>query len=294
MAKRLKLDATLNSLTKTVEVENLMKIPDADKLYQLDQDMKNILDDKTLNIDEKVRKYENKLSEFRNVKNRIISNGGVSLMNQSVGDAESLRAMLMSVMSEIATSSSKEPSSSPRKRAATPSTIRRLSTRADSQDTAESEASAIYGSPSATPSAPLKRGAKASRTGSPEEFRTPISTQTSPILKNEYTTKVKELLKNKGVDVGEKVVFKIDPEIDKLDGKKKSSVSYTNQTFERALTYLLEGSPNSRAPHNSKKLRALIAARLKDFQDIDIKNHPNLKRAYEDLGQKIEWESLDG
>ena len=91
MAKRMKLDSALGSLVRSVEVQDMLNIPEAKKLYELDKEMKDILVDEKLEVSEKVRKYERTLAAYRHAQNRIIANGGLSMVNvdQNVDDESS-------------------------------------------------------------------------------------------------------------------------------------------------------------------------------------------------------------
>jgi hypothetical protein len=112
MAKRVKLNPPqqvptitapgMAELMKTVEIQGLMTLPEAEKLRQLDKEMKAIADQDTEPIAEKVRKFESKLAEFRELQNIIINKGGVSLIEehqQAVREED--KALLKDVITSV-------------------------------------------------------------------------------------------------------------------------------------------------------------------------------------------------
>lgn len=80
MAKRIRMDS---SLLKTLQVQSLMNTPEADKLRRLDKKITDIVNDKNLKSQEKINKFEETLAMFKNVQNKIIKQGGVSLVNNT-------------------------------------------------------------------------------------------------------------------------------------------------------------------------------------------------------------------
>lgn len=113
MAKRMKLESAVDTLVRSVEVQDLLNIPEAKKLYELDKEMKTILEDEKLENHDKVRKYERALAAYRNTQKRIIANGGLSMVNigqrvdentmgdESIADAQNvLKKLILQVIKE--------------------------------------------------------------------------------------------------------------------------------------------------------------------------------------------------
>jgi hypothetical protein len=81
MAKRIPL--VRNTMTGGKEkLHSLLAIPEAKRMLELDEEMRNILHRKDLLIDEKVRLFEETLGLYRQMQNAVQANGGVLLMDK--------------------------------------------------------------------------------------------------------------------------------------------------------------------------------------------------------------------
>ena len=103
MAKKMRLEPSLaESVQKVLNIQDLMLTPEAKKLDRLDQDLHQILQDKTYSLDEKIQKFELKLGEFRHAQEKIIQQGTTSLADQFRNDSwkEEMRDILQSMLDE--------------------------------------------------------------------------------------------------------------------------------------------------------------------------------------------------
>jgi hypothetical protein len=81
MAKRFKLNNEKEAvLERALHVQELLAIPEAGKIQKLDDEMSAILQQKSLPVDKKVRLFEEKLAQFRQVQQKIIKQGGIHLV----------------------------------------------------------------------------------------------------------------------------------------------------------------------------------------------------------------------
>ena len=90
------------SVQKVLDIQDLMLTPEAKKLQSLDQDMHQILQDKGLGLEEKIKKFELKLGEFRHVQEKIIEQGTTSLADRFRNDSwkEEMKDILQLMLDE--------------------------------------------------------------------------------------------------------------------------------------------------------------------------------------------------
>jgi hypothetical protein len=117
MAKRFKLNqqdplswynSKNRAMDKATHIQELLIIPEGERLQQLDKEMAGILGRKNVSMEEKVRHFEEKLAEFRQVQNKIIKRGGISLLDSAGGDDSDIdvnspqyMAILKSIVQDI-------------------------------------------------------------------------------------------------------------------------------------------------------------------------------------------------
>lgn len=82
--------------------QNLLKSLDEVRLEDLDREMSAIVNNEKLEGDEKLRLYEEKLAEFRQLQSKIIKQGGTSLVTnndtaQSSSSLEDVKGLLESI-----------------------------------------------------------------------------------------------------------------------------------------------------------------------------------------------------
>jgi hypothetical protein len=288
MAKRMKLDDALEVLVKTAKVQDMMNIPEAKKLYDLDVEMKSILEDDKVEVDEKVRKYERALADYRNVQSRIISNGGLSMMNvtrdateeefsataaaDKIEDSKKiLKELILEVMKQ-------EKDGSPD------------STREETAGSALDKAE-VHG-----PDTPIQIVSNKSLDS--ESFATPPEGA-------EVTTpraKVLQTLQERGIVTinGDSVRVKVhDPNTPyKRGAAKMQELTYKTKTYSKALDYLLSASPG-KTPQHVKRMVGIIYQGMKDnmpnFEEF-ARQFPNLyNRLSEEIIHSIRqepWETL--
>jgi hypothetical protein len=85
MAKRIPLVRKQKTMTggkheEEEKLHSMLAIPEAKRMLELDEEMRNILHRKDLLIDEKVRLFEETLGLYRQMQNAVQANGGVLLM----------------------------------------------------------------------------------------------------------------------------------------------------------------------------------------------------------------------
>ena len=120
MAKRMRMDTCVSAkdggsqyiqekapepILRAYEIQQLMNGPEADKIFEFDKEMQAIMTDKGLSVDEKMRKFERALANFRKVQGNIISNGGVSLIRDASrftdDERDALKVIIANVVHEV-------------------------------------------------------------------------------------------------------------------------------------------------------------------------------------------------
>lgn len=83
MAKRMKLNNSgassgVQSQEKIYHIQELLLVPDAEKLIRLDKELSDVLKRTDLQLEEKVRLFEEKLAMYRRAREQLIRRGGTS------------------------------------------------------------------------------------------------------------------------------------------------------------------------------------------------------------------------
>lgn len=78
MAKRIRLKDG-SAMEKAFQVQDLLSVPEAGKLHKLDEQMSSVLHRKNIPLDEKIRLYDQRLAQFRQLEQKIVKRGGTSL-----------------------------------------------------------------------------------------------------------------------------------------------------------------------------------------------------------------------
>jgi hypothetical protein len=74
------------------KMQSLLTNPEAKRMMQLDEEMMTIKDAKNLRMEEKVRRYEETLAEFRQVRDLVLNKGGVMMKRARLNDEEQEKA----------------------------------------------------------------------------------------------------------------------------------------------------------------------------------------------------------
>ncbi len=301
MAKRVKLNPpqkVLNitapgmaELMKTVEIQGLMTLPEAEKLRQLDKEMKAIANQDTEPIAEKVREFESKLAEFRELQNKIINKGGVSMIEehqQAVREEDKallkdvitnvVRDFLVTSLGGVAGMAPPIPPPAPVVPVPQPPPAAAAAAAQQPQHGASTPASRRG------PAAPKSTLDVNDSSVSSLVFSTPPASFSTPKEEEDLTQQNKErnltdVLKNLGLRVdGGKVFFPTERR--SPEGKKYKS-EYKTKTLDRVVTYIMKNE--AKVPHNTAGALAQVYETLKKSDNFDalVKQYPNLKLVHD-------------
>lgn len=309
MAKRRKLsdEETEAALGRIVHVEELLTLPEAEKLRRLDDEMGRIFNKKKLRMDEKVRLFEETLANFRQVQEKIAKMGGVSMIREEEAEEQQNVTELIRTLVEEALDEREKKKKKGRdgESSMEDSSVERS---ASMENTVPDDmmVSAIddfsMGTPrkdgsfeTSTPEHPKRRtdistklsmsSRKQGEAKSEDDISTKLST--SSRKQGEAKSEILKLLVEKGVVVKDQNLF--------FKTGSKKPVSYKKSFFDRVLNHLTlkDAAP---PPHNSHRLIELIDATLKEAEPKRyaglLSSNPNLKRAVgaDDMFDK--WEHV--
>jgi hypothetical protein len=281
MAKRFKLDEVAKGhmpVTKVMQVQDLMTTAEADKIVQLNDEMKSIIENVSLSTDDRVKKFEQVLAEFRDVQNKIARNGGVDLIRNKWSEREKneCHEMIADVLIEMLKANQQQQ----------PNPVQ-------PQNIPSSEAAAIQ--QLEIPAKPLLTPVKKLE---PEKddafgFMTPQEdTLDSPEVHDNFV----ELLKKEGLvipDNDDKVAF---PVVNDSVGGKPKAPKFAKSTFDKALNYLL--SDDAKQPPRTDGVISAIYSTIKKSDEIDtvVKKYPNLNKIHMSASMPVKhlkWEELE-
>jgi hypothetical protein len=80
-------------------IEDLLKRPEVARLQQLDQELKQVANDKSLPIEVKVKRFEQKLAEFRRIKNYLLMEG--TQLHPEEEDGHTLEQKVKEILSDL-------------------------------------------------------------------------------------------------------------------------------------------------------------------------------------------------
>jgi hypothetical protein len=322
MAKRVKLLPTdpkqpkmatipgMSEVVRTLEIQGLMTLPEAEKLRQLDKQMKAIAEDagSTLTLDEKVRKFESKLAEFRELQNELVKKGGVSLIEEQQAalreeDKHIYKEVIANVVKDflVTTLAAAQPAAAhvppgthhvpPGAQPVPPGTLPQLPLRPPPQLPPRPQPVPLGTQPpgNVTQPTPAKRVRPEANNSSMSmsAFSTPPSSFSTPKAEDAHlespsataADEDKELslnihvLKSLGMRVeGEKVYFP-----SPRDKSIKRKKDYSRKTFDRAVRYIVQNE--AEMPYNTSGALSQIHEMLSNTGNYDalLKMYPNLK-----------------
>jgi hypothetical protein len=274
MAKRQKIGGG-SAMENAYQVQELLTIPEAEKLRKLNDDMSSILKRKSNSIDERVRSFEEKLAEYRQVQDKIIKRGGVSLTAEPADtfDLESPQYMasLKSIVGDIiADKQITGHQAAEQGRASSPATVwsTPLSYSADKQ------------------SSRRQLLEKTDKTVEEEEEKPPAAAA-PPSKKGDSARKVlNSLLKRHGVVwTNEEIQFPLENPMKKT--KRKNTMQYKHSTYDKVLNFLLADELTT-MPYQTSNLVDLIYKNMKSemgkggakFEEF-VEKYPNLKNVHD-------------
>jgi hypothetical protein len=245
-----------------------------------------------------VQKFENKLAEFRELQNKIINKGGVSLIDehQSMVREEDktvfkdvitnvVRDFLVTSLGGVAAMAPPLPVS-----ATPPQQLPTVHAQAASSPVVQSYSPTSALQPQHATSTPVVKRIPATKrldgnesSASSSMFSTPLASFSTP--KEEEPAVVQQtsvadedlqhLLKDLGLRVdGEKVFFPTERHSPK--GKKYKN-EYAKRTLDRVVTYIIKNE--SKVPHNTKGALAHVYETLRKSENFEglVQRYPNLK-----------------
>lgn len=277
MAKRQKLDQNDmgNALERAFHVQELLTIPEGSKLRKLDDEMSSIIGRKGLSSDEKVRLFENKLAEFRQVQKKIVNNGGVNMtrendspdwkkMFESVVDASVAKYVDMYMKPAISTTSSEK------------------------KEHAADVPSLTHPQPKKSPTVFSTPIGETKTSSSPDhsvfddaEEYTPIN---SPESTNAQEMRILTMLRRNGmIEADDKKIFPADEQTQR--SRKAKEIKYADSSFNSVMAFF-KSQKAMTTPKRAKGLVDIFYKAIKEessaeeFQDM-LKMHPNLKRIHD-------------
>lgn len=278
MAKRRKLseEETEAALGRIVHVEELLTLPEAEKLRRLDDEMGKVFK-KKMSMDEKVKLFEETLANFRQVQEKIAKMGGVSMVreeDEQQNVTELIRTMVEEALDEREKKRKKKDGSMDEESSIEDSS---METVGDSTIPDNLMVSATSEFSMATPK---KDGTFA--TSTPKNKKADISSSKE---QGAVKSEIFKLLTEKGVVVkNQNLYFKT--------GSKKP-MSYKKSFFDRVLNHLTLKDVAD-PPHNSHRLIELINNVLKEAEPrryaAMLSSYPNMKKDTPTVFKK--WESV--
>jgi hypothetical protein len=279
MAKRFKLDEVSKAhppVTRVMQVQDLMTTAEADKIIQLNDEMKSIIQNGSLSTDDRVKKFEQVLAEFRDVQKKIARNGGVDLIRNKWSEREKkeFREMIADVLIEMLKANQQQQQTDtvqPQNMPSSEATIQQPD---------------IPASPVLTP---VKKPEEDEAFG----FMTP---QEDKLDSPEVHNNLVELLKKEGLvilDNDDKVAF---PVVNDSAGGKPKAPKFAKSTFDKALNYLL--SDDAKQPPRTDGVISAIYSTIKKSDEIDtvVKKYPNLNKIHSSASMSVKhlkWEELE-
>jgi hypothetical protein len=259
-------------VTKVMQVQDLMTTAEADQIIQLNEEMKSILENDSLSTDDRVKKFENVLADFRNVQNKIVKTGGVDLMKNKWSEKEKkeFREMIADVLIEMLKANQPQSGQTPQPDEAVKPEIPAGPAVLTPVKKVEPEKDEAFG------------------------FMTPTDKFDSPEVQKDFI----KLLKKGGLvipDDEDKVAF---PVVEDFAGGKPKAPKFAKSTFDKALNYLLSGEEGAKQPPRSDGVISAIYSTIKKSQDIDsfAKMYPNLNKIHSSASMPIKhlkWDVLN-
>lgn len=310
MAKRYKMSETLPQAAKKVfNMQKLMTTPSAEKLEKLDGEMKLVLQQKNLGVAEKVRLFEEKLAQFRQLQDRVISNGSLTHFGSTANKPADggftdeqftyLRAIIQDTIGKLV-------ANQPRPEADVEdwqSAVDEYPSYASSMMSTESPIPPEANMPQHVEENQTSRRmtnqlpeAVSRKRKSVEISEKPKKAGKTSEL-NAAKREIMKILKASGVETAanNRIAF---PVMDSAEQQKlrRSRVIYANSSLTKSLNYLLSHKPDGIFPTASSKLIERVHQSLKshapNFNEI-LERYPNLKMFHQSVEtpavMSLEW-----
>ena len=284
----------VESVQKVLKIQELMLTPEARRLQELDEEMGVILKQKNLALAEKIRKFEEKLAEFRQVQEKIIEQGTTTMVDRQRDDRsrEDIREVMKSILEDllqrqpapgVSMLSSASGASGNMEDASTnmQSALDDYDSSTPGKPTAQSTAAkpsfrVVQQIPQTPPSAMFSKSTDLSGQDSFAEGYN--SSQSS----ESFVKIIESVLKADGMKVeGGRYMFPI-KDAKTRNRIRKSYNEYAESTYKRAVAYLLAGEAKD-APHNSENLLSIIRDAL--YRGLD--NYGSLSKKYPNLAKRV-------
>jgi hypothetical protein len=302
MAKRQKLrhqhgkDAAME---KVFHIQELLTIPEAEKLRKLDEEMSALVHRKNISMDKKVRYYEEKLAEYRQLQDKIIKRGGVSLVDSQQGaefningieDSPHTISLLKSIVAEMM-EEYKQPTAQESD---------------DDDDESRPGSAAMYGTPAyirgtSKPSSMVFDDTISYATALKDEEQDPEpsvpAATTTPLSAASATTGRKRksavseqkmlnnILRSRGVAWKDDAVFVNVGGASQTKKQRKKQIQYKNATYDKVINFLT-AAEESNIPYDGRQLVDILYDKLKSatagvkFESM-LQKFPNLKNVHE-------------
>lgn len=283
MAKRVRMDSS--SLLKTLQTQSLLNTPEAEKIRMLDDEMAKIAGNKTLKTHEKVQKFEETLAQFKNIQNKIIKQGGVSLVEDQSSEKEFIDA-LKSALAQVMV----HPSPTGNDQMETDSGIARQPHDDNDDQLDESD---IPGTP--------QRNTSAEQPKTPvQEIEVAYSTPAAKTPRAQAIaakTSLEHFLQAEGLALNKD--GKID--VGKLNGDNKKNTVFATSTYQKVLSFLASPNVKKSKPYRANNLIKIIHKTVKEKNPREfkkmLKKMPNLKSVDEEYSRSEplivpNWESM--
>lgn len=290
MAKKVKMDSS--SLLKTLQVQSLLNTPEAEKIRMLDDEMKKIVNNVNLKTEEKVKKFEETLAQFKNIQNKIINQGGTSLLTAAADSELSVEKKIIDALKNVMEHINSPPAA----------TTNAMDTSSDddddngviNEDPLESQSTAIAVTPQRKSTQQPVQELEILSSPLPVVPKTPREQGIAA------KTKLENFLQTEGLKINQKD-GRIDVSVLK-SGDNKKNTQFASSTYQKVLSFLTSPNVRSKKPHKADNLIKIIYKTMKEknageFKKM-LKTMPNLKnidREYSKSDKPLiipNWESI--
>lgn len=280
MAKRLKLSQTdggkhltpkMPEAVKSIfQLQDLVTIPETKRLQQLDNDMHEIIKNKRLSVEDKVRQFEGKLAEYRRVQDKIVKNGSTRWVDD--GDwKEDVKSYIRKALEEVIGQQISR-MSQPTTRT---SPVEEVDLEVVQPESSQDESKVDLSSKAVLDVDKKPLSIKAADEPESTKAPQPKPSGTKQIVRSQ----VESALESAGIKVEDgRYTFTIRDQDDKAK-QRKSTATFAKATYDKAMSYLLSETPSEMPFQTERLIGFMYSAMEKNLTNMGelFKKFPNLK-----------------